>query len=443
VLIALGAIPPAVAGVLLEGLEIRDPWVVEACAAVLTWNPISLVVFAFDPPGGGFDHWYDPVYIVPIYLGASVVWLTLAVFAVRRTYVRAAGAGAASGSRLSRLNYFGFRRRRRAVGSHAMLWKELLSQQRAVRLGWIGRVASLLLFSGAYVGLGLSIWAMFEAESTASYNSYWRDYEDADPYGWEVPFHRAILHYFKVYAEALGGSFVLLLVTARAAGSITVEREQDSWITLISTPLEARSIALAKMAGAVYSVRYWYAFFVVTWIASAIRYPPFWYVLPVLLLQHLMFAWLCAATGVFFSARCKTSLWAIGSALATVVIVGGGLPLLCVAIIAFAGDTHGPPMAVGFIIPVCLGSIDVGIVEELSRGRSHGPDAEVYHAALVAHVVYFALGLFMTFIVDATFDSACGRLAASPYCPGRRPGGPDGDARADDADLPDDLQLDV
>jgi ABC-type transport system involved in multi-copper enzyme maturation permease subunit len=405
VVIALGAIPPAAAVMLHEGFGFRSGWVSDAASAVIAWNPAAMIVFAFEDPPRDFIPWYRPLYILPIYLGSAAVWLVLAVRAVRRTYLRASGVGAAGRDWSARLRF-----RRRPVGSHAMLWKELVSQQRALRLGWIGRVAALLLFGAAYCGLGFAIWQTSEEERTARNNHFSYGYVKPDPLGYRMPFHRASLHEFTVGAEMLAGSFVLLLVTARAAGSITVEREQDSWLTLISTPVEGRSIAMAKISGAIYSVRYWYLFLLVAWTCCAIRYPPFAFVAPLLFLSHLMFAWLCAATGVFFSARCKTSLWAIGSALSTVVLVGGGLPLLCLAIAAIGSRTPDPPMAAGFIIPATLGFIDIGMIEEMVRIRNLRHEIEMYHSAIVAHVVYAALAVFVTFIVDATFDAACGRM---------------------------------
>jgi len=415
--IALGGIPPALATFLHEGLNYRTGFVGDACAAVVAWNPIALIALAFEPERS-FMPWYHPEYIVPIYLGSAAVWLGLAVRALRRTYVRAAGAAAGSGGLVGAIRRLasGSRllpaSRRRPVGSRAMLWKELISQQRAIKLGWVGTVAGLLLFGSAYFGLGASIYAMMEEESRAANGGYsWYGSATADPLGYHVPFHRASLHFFSVYAEAVAGSFVLLLVTARAAGSVTVEREQDTWLTLISTPTEGRSIAMAKIVGAIYSVRYWYLFLMITWVCCSIRYPSFATLIPVLLISHLLFAWVCAAVGVFFSARCKTSLWAIGSALSTVVLVGGGLPLLLTALIAIGARTHGPPMPVGFILPVTLGAIDMGVVEQWSRSRVTGGDIDVYHWALVAHVVYATLALLLTFAVDVTFDTACGRMS--------------------------------
>ncbi len=49
----------------------------------------------------------------------------------------------------------------------------------------------------------------------------------------------------------------LLLLTVRAAGSITSEKERDCWVSLISTPLEGGQIVKAKILGSLWSLRGW------------------------------------------------------------------------------------------------------------------------------------------------------------------------------------------
>ena len=46
-----------------------------------------------------------------------------------------------------------------------------------------------------------------------------------------------------------------LLLAASAATGITMEREKDTWISLVSTPLEGREILTGKILGAFWRVR--------------------------------------------------------------------------------------------------------------------------------------------------------------------------------------------
>ena len=58
-----------------------------------------------------------------------------------------------------------------------------------------------------------------------------------------------------MYMGTLLACGALLMVAARAAGSIASERERDCWTSLLSTPLEPGEIIWAKIAGSVWSIR--------------------------------------------------------------------------------------------------------------------------------------------------------------------------------------------
>jgi hypothetical protein len=77
----------------------------------------------------------------------------------------------------------------------------------------------------------------------------------------------------------------------------------------------------------------------------------------------------------------------------------------------------------GFVLPATLGGIEIGLIEELSRGRSSGSDVAIYHHVLVAHVVYAIVAVVLTAVVDATFDAACGRMSPRLFSAGENTDG--------------------
>jgi ABC-type transport system involved in multi-copper enzyme maturation permease subunit len=364
------------------------------------WSPIFLIVGSFDVMPN-YAEWHRPEYVVPLYLTASVAWLGLAVRALRRTHATMLAAG-------------GRRNRRqkppRAVWDAAMLWKETVCQRGALRLGRIGRAASIVLFAAAYFALGCGAVMTFYGDRFGNANS-WRWGARADPFGYDVPFSDTELHITSCCLSAIAGSFVLLLVTARAAGSVTHEKEQDSWLTLISTPYTGKQIALAKIAGALYSVRYWYLLLLVGWFLGGIRFPYLFLVTPFLLGLHLQLGWMCCAIGLACSLRFKTSLWSIGSALATVAVALGAAPMTAILLLQSTGGRQSELPALGFLAPFhYLGPEHLTARYFCERFRDD--DQTILASCLTAALVFAATSLAITSLVVRGFDELAGRSSA-------------------------------
>jgi hypothetical protein len=118
-------------------------------------------------------------------------------------------------------------------------------------------------------------------------------------------------------SDALRGSSMVLAVlgmlgvAAASAVSITGEREQDTWISLMTTLLTPLEIIRAKQLGAVWSARRVGLALVVMWAAGILlgAIHPFG-VLAAALYSGLI-AWLIATLGVFVSSRAKNSTRAL------------------------------------------------------------------------------------------------------------------------------------
>ena len=138
----------------------------------------------------------------------------------------------------------------------------------------------------------------------------------------------------------------LLLLTARSAASITSEKERDSWVSLISTPLEAGQIVKAKVLGSLWSLRGLVPFLAVVWLPALLLRPSCFWGIAFSLLDLGILAAFAATLGVYCSQSSKSTLRAMGAALGTVILVGGGYLLCCcpvgvgIAAVVLATDGH-------------------------------------------------------------------------------------------------------
>ena len=160
--------------------------------------------------------------------------------------------------------------------------------------------------------------------------------------------HEEAPHAYGTVAVPMIASLSLLLVAGRAAGSITAERERDTWLTLISTPLTGREIVWAKFSAAIYSVRYWYLVIAAGLVAVYCGDAASFWAVPLLMIVHLSVLSITAAIGVLCSLASKTSLRAMGPTLAILVLVLSIGPLFIAAITRSEEFT-------GFSLPVTLG----------------------------------------------------------------------------------------
>lgn len=305
-------------------------------------------------------------------------------------------------------------RRARLLESRGpMWWKEMLSQKTFLRLGWTGRIASVLLFGAAIFWLGTAFIESFNSSRHSSTSS---------------------IMVFAMAGVPTIAIAALLLIASRAAGGITAEKEQDTWTTLISTPLDGRDIVPAKAYGAIYSVRQWYYLIAVTWVLCALRHPETWSMLPFLVVMHATAALFCAFLGVAFSLRMKTSLQAIGSTLSVLVLGVTFVPLMF-AMIVQAGQ---PSL---FALPVCLAMFHGGMWEVMENGFRPGTETYAVFVVISWLAYVFATAVLRSVCIGA-FESMSGRIEPQP---GRRsgPGMPSGDydeafADGDDTDDEDD-----
>jgi ABC-type transport system involved in multi-copper enzyme maturation permease subunit len=277
------------------------------------------------------------------------------------------------------------RRRNLLDADRPMWWKERMSQRTLGRLGWGGRIATVLLYGGAWFWLGIAVITSLAIDRHDDFHS------------WLSP-----IMFFAVGGVPTFGCFAMLLAAARGAGSITAEREQDTWITLVSTPLGGDEIVRAKMLGAAFSVRYWYVIMAVTWGFCVVVHPSFIGWVPILALVYALGLWFSAAVGVYFSLRYETSIKAMGAALTTLVLGTGIGPILVGAIFQAESPT-------AFSLPVVVAMPHIAAMEMAGLSNPGGDFYGYLTLVIIALFGYVIATVLLTVACMRRFDELAGR----------------------------------
>jgi ABC-type transport system involved in multi-copper enzyme maturation permease subunit len=288
-----------------------------------------------------------------------VAGITASVLAVRRVHLAAGGKAAKKRPR-RRFSLF-----RPTVGDRPMLWKEMIVEPVAARLGAIGRIATMLVVIAIITPTVLVFY-----ENYTIYNARLRGYFE-----------------FSISMGVVIGCVSLLAVAARAAGTITSEKERDCWVSLISTPLEPGEIVMAKILGNLWAARGVLLLLAIIWGLGLIFDPSFIGVITVTLLTLLMLAVFASALGVMFSLWCRTSIRAMIATLVTGVFVGGAYMFCCIPLIIGTGDDNVIELLAGGMIPFLLAAPGICFMEGIPDQARHSGWAIGYMFGIIGYVI--------------------------------------------------------
>lgn len=251
--------------------------------------------------------------VIAVCIGWSV--LRLRAVALKQAAVSAAQPAEAARSWL-----------RPGVGRWPMLWKEMFARvQRRSWLMWLGRG----LLGGIAVLSALGILLGHAAFIPAV---HWR----------ELGLHMNI--WTRVIGDTLA-CLLLLQVGFRAAGSISSERDRQTLDTLLTTPLTARDMLLAKWLGSILGARRAGTWLAVVWLFG-------WYTGG---LQTIDLLTLPLATAIFAAGMASLGLWISAGSPSTV----AALPRMILAVVlAWGGQWLVLPLLIGWggLTPVALDS---------------------------------------------------------------------------------------
>lgn len=260
------------------------------------------------------------LWMVGLQAAMGGVLLLLAVQQLRPTFRR-------QETGTQRLNWFGPKLRRHRgmhrpeCGSDAMLWKECQFARTDVFTKLVVLPATILLTVVILLTSGVDEWT-WGAIKELFHEGYWGHF------GARQSLNHSLRQISPVYI-----GLWLLAVAGASASSLTVEREEDTWISLTSTPLRGWEILRGKMIGAVWGLRGFGGLIGLFWLAGLLTgaLHPVGFVLGLLLVA--LFTWGVAALGVYASLTARSTSRALTLTIVTLVIVNGGYHLIAYPLI--------------------------------------------------------------------------------------------------------------
>jgi ABC-type transport system involved in multi-copper enzyme maturation permease subunit len=293
---------------------------------------------------------------------------------------------------------------RPSCGDDPMLWKErYVSRLRGVtRL--IATLVTLALFSFGVYGLWLLGWEAFKELSVFGYGAV----------GWQQAGARQRFHEFLQAASGFLYVLMMLGVASIASSGVSAEREEDTWISLLATPLEGEEILRAKMFGAAWGVRWFALVLVLLWAIGLMVGSVHPFGILAVLIELAVDTWFVVALGTYFSLRARTTTRALGWTIGLLVFSNVGYLL----ILAMAGPEE-PILLFGctpFVIVVSLLSFDdvwalLGIYHDGGYGTPfRSPDGVGTVSACVLSVLAYGFAaLVLTLGAFSTFDQVADR----------------------------------
>jgi ABC-type transport system involved in multi-copper enzyme maturation permease subunit len=279
-------------------------WIQPVMEQLRATNPV--VTFIEVCSGG--DSWQMLLAMIRNQLLAGGMALIPAVLFMRRIHLREAGKAARKRGRRRPLF-------RGEIGDKPMYWKELYSEPGSLRLGMLGCLLLALIFIVVCATTICFFFTSLGQPSAQNGESYC---------------------YYATGMSTFLCCCGLLLLIARAAGSITSERERDCWTSLISTPLEPGEIIKAKILGSIWSLRGLAPLLVVVWLPAILLRPSYILGIAFSLLDLAILAAFAAALGVYCSQTAASTLRATGAALGIAGLLGGVSSCCCGLLLPFS-----------------------------------------------------------------------------------------------------------
>ena len=311
----------------------------------------------------------------------SVGMILLAVFAVRRVHLRESSRGTRPASRKKK---FAWPRWRPAMGSRPVMWKEMFAGSARMKLGAAGTIASTLII--LTIG-GFACYFFYQ-----SMQNQYRDYYYTDRN-----------EYFRFLALIVGivGTGILLLLGGRAASLFTEEKERDTWLSLMATPLTGREIVAGKMMGNLYGLRWAYFVFFACCALGLFLRPDFIIFMALLAGVLGLFSCFVTSIGLSYSLRSKTTMRSMGFTLGTLVFLGGGYMFCCCILDGIGGQGSE------IILAACIPFLVVFPVVALDApGASNDPD--MIAAFVVGIVGYLIATMTVYSLIVRDFEKLAG-----------------------------------
>jgi ABC-type transport system involved in multi-copper enzyme maturation permease subunit len=329
------------------------PTLMEAVGIYNTGNLVALMSAVTMAGSGGGLATALPVLIgnYALFHGLLAVGCTaLAIARLRRVALAQTGGNASKGRSRFRLW------NRPRIGMNPMMWKERYCESGG-RSTWIAVVLGIIVLAATFVPAGIIIWQHLDY-LLGRYNP------------WSPGVFVEEMNIWVRTCNVCVGCLTLLAVAVRASTSITTERDKQTLDTLLTTPLTISSILFAKWTGSILSLRLGLIWLGSIWLVGLVTGGLHIVALPFVLLAWLIFASFAASLGLWFSAKCRSSLRATVFTILSMIGLGVGhwvLWMCCApAMAAGANPQHFLIAHAGITPPVVMAMIPIPSTEDLS-----------------------------------------------------------------------------
>jgi ABC-type Na+ efflux pump permease subunit len=290
-----------------------------------------------------------------------------------------------------------------------MLWKEC----------HVARPGGLLRFIVNFVFLVVAAvlaYATYWYAAPAFAELYDHGYSSAEAYGERRGFNL----YLRVVCTLVYIAWCLCVASLAAAG-VAGEREEDTWTSLITTPLSGEEILRAKILGAIWGALPVGMLLVVLWLLGLLSGAVHPLGLAAVALETTVFVWFAAALGVTFSLGARSSARAQAATMAILLTVNG-LYLLCCIPLRPGGTLF---WAAG-VSPLIEG-ISLLSYEEIAwfyTNPARTDESDAIANCILAVLLYGAAALILTTKAFVSFDAKIDRPRrgwAPPKIPDGKP----------------------
>lgn len=194
------------------------------------------------------------------------------------------------------------------VGDLPMIWKEVFAEP-GLRFHWGGRILLALLALASFTP---AAWILAEHFSGAFFTGYVRPWDHL----------REEMNIWMRFVATTVGCLTLLGVAVRAAGSVSGERDRQTFETLLTTPLDSDAILFGKWLGSVLSLRWGLVWLGLIWLLGLATGGVSPFALPLWSAGWLVYAAFLAGLGLWFSTVSRTTLRANIYTLLVIVAAG-------------------------------------------------------------------------------------------------------------------------
>jgi len=254
-------------------------------------------------------------WICGLQVAYGIVLLVIAVLTLRPVFRRQGDGTRSKGTRLTRRGRFFARPE---CGEDAMLWKERYVSRSSILTKVVGVLVGIT--SGAFLAYVLFDYFAWPAFRELASNGYGQGGMHA---------RQEFNSFLRSICTFIYALWMIALASAASAG-LTSEREEDTWISLISTPLSGFEIIRAKMFGAFWGLRWVGVLMLALWLLGVAAGAVHPLGLILIVIETAIYLGFATALGTYLSLRSSKSSRALLETLGLLFFVNGGYLLCCI-----------------------------------------------------------------------------------------------------------------